>query len=141
MRFQRAHCFPKPLQAPGIPIIAGGHTEAAARAGRIGDGFYPAAPPHRVAELARIMQRSAEKAGRDPAKIEITARAGPDCDADTVKRYQDLSVARVTIWLPIQDPADLRRSLDALYESLIFKVSLRRMAHVRGVACRAFGHA
>ena len=38
-----------------------------------------------------------------------------------------LGVARVTIWLPTQDPADLRRSLDALHESLISKVSLRRI--------------
>ena len=38
-----------------------------------------------------------------------------------------LGVARVTIWLPTLDPADLRRSLDALHESLISKVSLRRI--------------
>ena len=30
VRFQRLQCFPKPLQASGIPIIIGGHTEAAA---------------------------------------------------------------------------------------------------------------
>jgi hypothetical protein len=31
--------------------------------------------------------------GHDPATTEITAGVGPDCDASTVKRYQDLGVA------------------------------------------------
>ncbi len=125
VRFHKVRCYPKPVQVPGIPIIIGGHTEAAAaRAGRIGDGFYPpAAPPEQIAGLLRIMKRSAEEAGRDPASIEITAGAGQDCDADTVKRYQDLGVTRVMIGLPAQDPADVRRSIDALHESLISKVS------------------
>ena len=124
VQFRRTLCFPKPLQVPGIPVIVGGHTEAAAaRAGRIGDGFYPAVAPDRLAELLRIVRRSAEEAGRDPARIEITAGAGQDCDADTVKRYQDLGVTRVMVGLPTRDPADLRRSLDALHESLISKVS------------------
>jgi probable F420-dependent oxidoreductase len=124
VQFRRTRCFPKPLQVPGIPVIVGGHSEAAAaRAGRIGDGFYPAVAPDRLAELLRIVRRSAEEAGRDPARIEITAGAGQDCDADTVKRYQDLGVTRVMVGLPTQDPADLRRSIDALHESLISKVS------------------
>ncbi|MDX6392450.1 MAG: hypothetical protein QOJ73_3513 [Streptosporangiaceae bacterium] len=124
VQFRRTLCFPKPLQVPGIPVIVGGHTEAAAaRAGRIGDGFYPAVAPDRLAELLRIVRRSAEEAGRDPARIEITAGAGQDCDADTVKRYQDLGVTRVMVGLPTQDPADVRRSIDALHESLISKVS------------------
>ena len=123
-RFQKVRCFPRPLQVPGIPVIIGGHTEAAAeRAGRIGDGFYPAAPPDRVAELLRIVRRSAQDSGRDPARIEITAGAGRDGDADTVKRYRDLGVTRVMVSLPTKNPADLRHSLDALHDSLISKVS------------------
>jgi probable F420-dependent oxidoreductase len=124
VQFRTARCFPKPLQVPGIPVIVGGHTEAAAaRAGRIGDGFYPAVAPDRLAELLRIVRRSAAEAGRDPARIEITAGAGLDSDADTVKRYQDLGVTRIMVGLPTQDPADLRRSIDALHESVISKVS------------------
>jgi probable F420-dependent oxidoreductase len=125
VRFHRARCYPRPVQVPGIPIIIGGHTEAAAaRAGRIGDGFYPpAVPPEQIAELLRIMKRSAEEADRDPARIEITAGVGQDCDADTVKCYQDLGVTRIMVSLPTQDPADMRRSIDALHESLIAKVS------------------
>jgi len=124
VRFPPVHCFPKPLQAPGIPVIIGGHSPAAAaRAGRIGDGFYPpAAPPERVAELIQIMRRSAHEAGRDPASIEITAGAAPD--TDTIKRYQDLGVARVVISLPAQTPSDLQHSFDTLHESVISQVSL-----------------
>jgi probable F420-dependent oxidoreductase len=125
VRFHKVCCYPKPVRVPGIPIIIGGHTEAAAaRAGRIGDGFYPpAAPPEQIAGLLRIMKRSAEEAGRDPASIEITSGASQDCDADTVKRYQDLGVTRVMIGLPARDPADVRHSIDALHERLISKVS------------------
>lgn len=42
--FERAKMFPKPAQG-SVPIIIGGHTEAAARrAGRLGDGFYLRSP-------------------------------------------------------------------------------------------------
>jgi probable F420-dependent oxidoreductase len=145
VRFQPVHCFPKPIQARGIPVIIGGHSQAAAaRAGRIGDGFYPpAAPPERVAELIRIMHRSAQEAGRDPASIEITAGAAPDTDTDTVKRYQDLGVARVVISLPAQAPSGLQRSFDALHESLISQVSLgqAQLARRHPRALRNLGHA
>jgi probable F420-dependent oxidoreductase len=57
-----------------IPIVVGGDTKAAARrAGRLGDGYFPArgAP----AELFDEMRRSAVAAGRDPAAIELTVAA------------------------------------------------------------------
>jgi probable F420-dependent oxidoreductase len=131
VQFHPVHCFPRPLQIPGVPVIVGGHSQAAAaRAGRIGDGFYPpATPPERVAELIGIMRRSAVEAGRDPASIEITAGTPPD--ADTVKRYQDLGVARVVVSLPAQAASDLQRSLDALH-GLISRVSLRHTVGAAG---------
>jgi len=40
--FTEAYCRPQPVNK-SVPIIVGGHTEAAARrAGRLGDGFFPA---------------------------------------------------------------------------------------------------
>lgn len=127
VRFARVRCSPRPLQAPGIPVIIGGHTgAAAARAGRTGDGFYPAAPPDQVAELLPILRRSAEQAGRDPAAIEITAGAGPDCDAGTIKRYQDLGITRVMVPLPAREPAGLHRALGTLHDTIISKVTLRQ---------------
>jgi probable F420-dependent oxidoreductase len=67
--------FCRPLPADGrIPIIVGGDTRAAARrAGRLGDGYFPArgASP----ELLDEMRRAADGAGRNPDDIEITVSA------------------------------------------------------------------
>lgn len=122
IHLDRIGCLPKPIQIPGIPIVIGGHTDAAAaRAGGIGDGFYPAAPPERVADLLRTLRRSAVDNGRNPATIEITAGAGSTCDVDTVKRYEDLGVSRVMVDPPT-GRSDLRQSFEVLYETLISKV-------------------
>ena len=74
--FEGAYCRPQPVNK-SVPIIVGGHSEAAARrAGRLGDGFFPArgAP----AQLIAIARKAAEAAGRDPAKLEITASLPDD---------------------------------------------------------------
>jgi probable F420-dependent oxidoreductase len=67
--------FCRPLPAEGrIPIIVGGDTRAAARrAGRLGDGYFPArgAEP----ELLDEMRRAALETGRNSADIEITVSA------------------------------------------------------------------
>ncbi len=64
---------PKPAQA-SVPVHVGGHTDIAAkRAGRLGDGFFPAKGNH--AELDRlftIARDTAKEHGRDAAKIEMT---------------------------------------------------------------------
>src|SRR4029450_9747373 len=73
--FQGVFCRPLP---PGrrIPIIVGGDTRAAARrAGRLGDGYFPARPAS--AELLDEMRRAAEAAGRGPSTIELTLGAPP----------------------------------------------------------------
>src|SRR6266704_6764985 len=68
--FQDVFCRPLPA-ARRIPIIVGGDTKAAARrAGRLGDGYFPARPAS--AELLDEMRRAAEAAGRNPGAIEIT---------------------------------------------------------------------
>ena len=60
--------FPKPAQTKGIPVHIGGHSAAAARrAGRLGDGFFPAlGEVPKLKELFAIMSAEAQKAGRDP---------------------------------------------------------------------------
>lgn len=72
--YRNAISLPKPVNR-SVPVIIGGHTEAAARrAGRIGDGFFPGrGSPQRMAELLVVMRRAAEEAGRDPDAIEVTA--------------------------------------------------------------------
>lgn len=74
--FQDAYCRPQPVNKT-VPIIVGGHSEAAAkRAGRLGDGFFPArgAP----ADLFALARKAAAEAGRDPAKLEITVSMPED---------------------------------------------------------------
>ena len=68
--FKGAHMQPKPRNET-VPIIVGGHSKAAARrAGRIGDGFFPArGVPTDLFDLAR---QTAEEHGRDPDAIEFT---------------------------------------------------------------------
>ncbi len=72
VRFERASSNPKP---PGgrVPIHIGGHSSAAAaRAGRIGDGFWPASGD--LPELFDMALQSAADAGRDPESIEFTGQ-------------------------------------------------------------------
>ncbi|MGH9187970.1 MAG: TIGR03619 family F420-dependent LLM class oxidoreductase [Acidimicrobiales bacterium] len=95
---ERAVSRPKPARG-SVPIVIGGHTQAAARrAGRLGDGFFPARGdlPH----LFKVMRRAATKAGRDPDTIELTTfgrdAVGPGA-LDGVKRLVDLGVDRLVI--------------------------------------------
>jgi alkanesulfonate monooxygenase SsuD/methylene tetrahydromethanopterin reductase-like flavin-dependent oxidoreductase (luciferase family) len=99
--FDQVFCRPLP---PGrrIPIIVGGDTPTAARrAGRLGDGYFPArgAP----GELFDEMRRAALAAGRDPATIEITAAAPPEpAEIEALARQ---GVARVAV--PVSSAAGL----------------------------------
>ena len=74
--FRDVYCKPRP---PGgrIPVIVGGDSRSAARrAGRLGDGYFPARG--NPVELYGEMRRAAEAAGRDPDGIEISAAAPAD---------------------------------------------------------------
>ncbi|MDE2006303.1 MAG: LLM class F420-dependent oxidoreductase [Rhodospirillales bacterium] len=111
VRFDGAYMRPKP-HAGTVPIVIGGHSEAAARrAGRIADGFFPArgAPP----ELLAALHDSARAAGRDPAAIELTVSMPEDLDtlptlaAQGVGRVLVPVMANTGVTRPIRDPEDL----------------------------------
>jgi probable F420-dependent oxidoreductase len=72
VKFPPVHCYPKPA-AGAVPIIVGGHSDAAARrAGRLGNGFFPSiGAQFDVTPLFDIVRRAAEAAGRDPASVEM----------------------------------------------------------------------
>jgi probable F420-dependent oxidoreductase len=76
-RIPRSDVLPRPLQDPHPPIILGGIAPAALeRAGRIADGWisFSRADLTRIGDSVRIIRGAAEKAGRDPAAVEIIVR-------------------------------------------------------------------
>jgi probable F420-dependent oxidoreductase len=110
--FRDVFCRPLPPHRR-IPIVVGGDTPAAARrAGRLGDGYFPArgAP----APLYEEMRRSAEAAGRNPADVEITAAA--PAEPGEIEALARLGVARVAV--PVSAaaglPAQVRTPEDVL---------------------------
>jgi len=110
--FQDVFCRPLPA-ARRIPIIVGGDTKAAARrAGRLGDGYFPARPAS--AELVDEMRRAAEVAGRNPADIELTLAA--PAEPAEIEKLARQGVARVAV--PVSSaaglPAQVRTPEDVL---------------------------
>ena len=110
--FDQVFCRPRPPEQR-IPIIVGGDTPAAARrAGRLGDGYFPArgAPP----ELFDEMRRAAEAAGRDPKAIELTVSA--PTDLKEIEALAKRGIARVGV--PVSSgaglPAQVRTPEDVL---------------------------
>jgi probable F420-dependent oxidoreductase len=92
---------PHPVQ-PSIPIHVGGHTDAAARrAGRLGDGFFPALGDHdELARLFEVVRQTARDHGRDPSAIELSTGgrgALGDRALDEVRALADLGVDRVIV--------------------------------------------
>lgn len=73
-QFERAMSYPKPAQPGGVPIHVGGHSRAAARrAGRRGDGLQPlGVVGAELTGLVQLMRDEAERAGRDPAALELS---------------------------------------------------------------------
>jgi len=111
VRFDGAYMRPKPRHGT-VPIVIGGHSEAAARrAGRIAQGFFPArgAPP----ELLGAMREAAREAGRDPDAIEITVSAPedlariPELAASGIGRILVPVMANTGVTRPIHGPEDL----------------------------------
>jgi len=94
-------CRPRPVGGT-VPVHIGGHTEVAARrAGRIGDGFFPASGSHEVlGGLFDVVRRTAEESGREPATIEITCGGngvfGPGA-LDEAAALAELGVDRIVI--------------------------------------------
>jgi len=81
------NCIMRPRPVNGtVPIVIGGHTEAAARrAGRRGDKFFPgSATADEIAGLIAVMKQEAADAGRDGDAIPVFAMAmgkpGPSLD-------------------------------------------------------------
>ena len=97
VRFSDIIFLPKPAQTPHPPIWIGGQSRAALRrAARLGNAWHPvgaipAAPlePEELAENLAYLHRHAERAGRDPAEIQVSMKAplyDASSDADGSRR-------------------------------------------------------
>ncbi|MAG04704.1 MAG: LLM class F420-dependent oxidoreductase [Acidimicrobiaceae bacterium] len=107
--FNEVSSNPKPANGT-VPVVVGGHSHAAARrAGRLGDGFFPAGGGD-LGELLATMRQSAEEHGRDPDLIEVTGSGEGLLGDDPVGAAQELAtmgVGRVVVpaFLFWADPA------------------------------------
>ena len=105
-----------------MPIHVGGHSPAAARrAGRYGDGFFPAIrDPAKLKELFGIVKEECGKRGRKFEDIELSC--GGSAQLDFVKKVQDLGVKRIAIAPPAFDPDGLTRGLEKLANEVLAKL-------------------
>ncbi len=110
--FERVYCRPLPPERR-IPIIVGGDTAAAARrAGRLGDGYFPARTPSLA--LLDEMRRAAEAAGRDPKSIEITVAAPADPSEIEALARQGITRVGVPVSAAAGLPAQVKTPEDVL---------------------------
>ncbi len=122
--FKDTYCRPQPVHGQ-IPLIVGGHSKAAARrAGRLGDGFFPArgAPQ----ELFDIAREEAGKAGRDPNALEFTVSL-----PDSLEELPALAARGVTrVLVPVSQMGGLATVIATPEDALRWRDTLARYADV-----------
>jgi probable F420-dependent oxidoreductase len=120
--FDRTKMYPKPAQAGGVPLHVGGHSKAAARrAGRFGDGFFPAKGSlEELSSLFELTRTTAKEAGRDPSAIEMTC--GGAMDVDGVRKFADIGADRLVVPAFGRDAESYKAMLGAFGENVISKL-------------------
>lgn len=111
VHFDPLYCRPQPAQ-DSIPIVIGGHSpRAARRAGELGNGFFPGLTNReKLRAVIDQMRSAAEKAGRDPEKIEITATLSREPGyADWA---EENGISRLLLPLPSFDPNQVEERLE-----------------------------
>jgi probable F420-dependent oxidoreductase len=122
--FEPVKSFPKP-RLGHVPVHVGGDSKAAARrAGRLGDGFFPAMwPTERVKRelpgLLDVMRDSARRAGRDPESIEVTS--GGASTTEEARWYADQGVHQLTVAVRARDDAGIRNELLRFGDDVVSK--------------------
>ncbi len=103
VNFDPMMTWPKPVQKPHPPVIIGGaFPQAARRAVRYGEGWIPLAGRPGTGDVFETVPKfrtMLTEAGRTEASCPVTL-FGVAEDADLLKRYRDLGVARVTAAIP-----------------------------------------
>lgn len=89
VHFDNISSNPKPVNG-AVPVHIGGHSHAAAeRAGRVGDGFWPA--KGNLPELFDICRQTAADTGRDPESVELTGQHPGLFGADPADAIEELA--------------------------------------------------
>ena len=116
--FAEVISLPVPPQGQ-VPIVIGGHTEAAARrAGRIGDGFFPGKGDLALlTHLVDVLRSAARDAGRDPDAIELTTTATMDLDA--MAQLSELGFSRFVTAPRGRTPEEIDDNLHRFAEKVI----------------------
>ncbi|HEX4077742.1 MAG TPA: LLM class F420-dependent oxidoreductase [Rhizomicrobium sp.] len=116
VRFDPVFAWPKPVQKPHPPIlVGGGFPQGARRAIRYGNGWLPIIGAGELAKLMPQFQAMLKEAGRDAAEVQISAW-NAKLEADSIKRFQDLGVARIVTTLPPAGPEKVMPILDRCAE-------------------------
>ncbi len=121
--FQHVNMLPPP---PGgaVHVTIGGHSEIAARrAGRLGDGFFPALDAasieelglggaiERAIDLVGLVKRTAEEHGRDPDSIEMSLNTGIAPPAEVVEQLAAGGYHRIVVITPRADESTIDEKL------------------------------
>lgn len=115
-----------------VPITVGGHSEAAARrAGRLGDGYFPAidadtvasggigAAMDRLEDLVTLARRTAEEHDRDPEALEVTVNWTRVPKPEMADRLRTIGADRLVVFAPTGDLGALPDALGELHEQLV----------------------
>ena len=116
-----ARMYPRPARG-SIPILWGGHTDAALRrVARCGDGWHPTQISLETLEEGLVrLRRYCEAEGRDPDSLSIIVRPGDTYEVDEAvhARHVELGVDHLVIDTPIKEPdpglARLRARMERL---------------------------
>lgn len=113
---KNARLDPKPIQKPHLPIIVGGHTDAAfRRAARYGSGWYGfAINPALTAPLLARLDKALQAVGRSRNGFEIVITPPYRVSDDMVAEFKDLGVDRLIVQLGSQKPDAVTAQLKEL---------------------------
>ena len=101
-----ARMYPRPAQGT-IPIVWGGHTDAALRrVARLGDGWHPTQISlDQLATGLQTLRAYCERFGRDPGSLSVIARPGDNYEINdrTHARHVELGVDHLIVDTPIKE--------------------------------------
>ena len=113
IRLAPSWAWPKPVQRPHPPILLGGGW-GPRLLGAVcdwADGWMPVSARASLGGRVQLLHEAAERAGRDPATIQITV-IGARPDVAAIRNLAAEGVSRVILSIPHSGPDAVRRHLD-----------------------------